>query len=270
LAALGAALCIGALVGVVAIGGSSGEGGTPRVRLAPSFHGTRIADFGLVQAAPGAIAEVPEPLGGAGRVLAMTVDDGDVYPITPTENPRAQLASPPSIEPGDELWWSTEFLLPDSFPSNVPGWVTVMEGPYGPPYGETPPWHLEVHEDRIQWSRNGTYGFDVPWEMPLLESEWIAVMVHTRFATDGFVEMWVDGKQVTFFPGGTLNPSDVAPTQRLQMKTMDSTNDGAPNSLYIQNYREAGMFESVETYARGLTIGRSRAAVEPALVESGT
>lgn len=266
----GAALCAAMLAGALAIGCGlggrrTGESGTSRARFAPSFHGTRIADFSLVQAAPGAIAEVPEPLGGAGRVLAMTVDDGDVYPITPTENPRAQLSSPPNIEPGDELWWSTEFLLPESFPSNVPGWVTVMEGPYGPPYEETPPWHIEVHEDRIRWSRNGTYGFDVPWEMPLVKSRWISAIVHERFAEQGFVEMWIDGEPVTFFAGGTYDPSHLAPTRRLRMETMDSTNDGAPNSLYIQNYREAGMFESVETYARGLTIGRSRAAVERAL-----
>jgi hypothetical protein len=261
-ALLGAAICAAVGVGFLVIPGSSSEPETRRGGFAPSFHGTRIDEFSLVQAAPGAIAEVPEPLGGHGRVLAMTVDDGDVYPITPTENPRAQLASPANIEPGDELWWSTEFLLPDSFPSNVPGWVTVMEGPYGPPYGETPPWHIEVHEDRIQWSRNGTYGFDVPWETQLVKSRWITVMVHERFARDGFIEMWIDGKQVTFFPGGTQNPSHLPPTQRLEMKTQDSTNDAAPNSLYIQNYREAGMFESVETYARGLTIGRSQAAVE--------
>jgi hypothetical protein len=270
-AVLAAALCIG----IVGCGGGSdegssgesrpAEGATQRARFAPRFHGTRIEDFSQVQAAPGAVAEVPEPLGGPGRVLAMTVDDGDVYPITPTENPRAQLSSPANIEPGDDLWWSTEFLLPGSFPSYVPGWVTVMEGPYGPPYEETPPWHLEVHEGRIQWSRNGTYGFDVPWQMPLVRDEWITVVVHTRFATDGFVEMWVDGKQVTFFPGDTRNPTGIAPTHRLQMETMDSTNDEAPNSIYIQNYREVGMFETVETYARGLTIGHSRASVERAL-----
>jgi hypothetical protein len=258
----GAAICLALGVGLLVIQGCSGERETTGGRFAPSFKGTQISDFPLVQAAPGAIAEVPEPLGGPGRVLAMTVDDGDVYPITPTENPRAQLASPANIEPGDELWWSTEFLLPDSFPSSVPGWVTVMEGPYGPPYGETPPWHLEVQEDQIRWSRNGTYGFDVPWQTPLVKGRWITVMVHERFARDGFVEMWIDGKQVTFFPGTTLNPNHIAPTQRLEMEIMDSTNDGAPNSIYIQNYREAGMFESVETYARGLTIGPSRAAVE--------
>ncbi len=54
------------------------------------------------------------------------------------------------------------------------------------------------------------------------------------------------------------------------METLDSTNDGAPNSLYIQNYREVGMFETVTTYARGLTIGRSRVAVERPLVGNGT
>jgi len=274
-ARLGAALCLALALGALAGGCGSSAGGAPETqapgtRFVPPFHGTRIADFALVQAAPGAIAEVPEPLGGPGRVLAMTVDDADVYPVTPTADPRAQLASPAEIEPGEELWWGTEFLLPGSFPSSVPGWVTVMEGPYGPPYGETPPWHLEVHEDLIRWSRNGTYGFDVPWEMPLVRDRWVTVLVHTRFAEDGFVEMWVDGRQVTFFAGGTANPNGVAPTQRLEMMTRDSTNDGAPNSIYIQNYRKAGMFESVETYARGLTIARTRAAVERALRQGRT
>jgi hypothetical protein len=266
----GTGLSLFVALALIAIQGCSSEHERPRVRSTASFHGARIDDFPLVQAAPGAIAEVPEPLGGRGRVLAMTVDDADVYPITPTENPRAQLASPANIEPGDELWWSTEFLLSASFPTSVPGWVTVTEGPYGPPYGETPPWHLEVHEEQIRWSRNGTYGFDVPWAMPLVRNRWVAVLVHTRFAPDGFVEMWIDGNQVTFFPGGTYNPEHLAPTQRLDMETEDSTNDGGPNSLYIQNYRKAGMFESVETYARGLAIGPSRASVERPPREGGT
>jgi len=237
-----------------------GEGGSPGTG-GHIFTGTRIADFDLKQAAPGAITEVPDPLDSSRTVLQMTVDDADVYPITPTGDPRAQLLSPEIFESGDEFWWNSEFLLPTDFPSSVPGWVTLLEGPYGEPFDGTPPWHIEANGEHLQWSRNGTYDWDVPWQMPLVKGRWIHVLVHERFAPDGWVEMWIDGQPITFFGGGTYNPAQEAPTTRLQMQTLDSSNAGGPNFAVIQSYRKKGMFETLTIFQGPMRIGETRASV---------
>lgn len=225
------------------------------------FSGSRIGDFWLNQSAPGAVTEVPDPAGGSRSVFKMTVADTDVYPITPTENPRAQLMSPPTIQPGDEIWWHSSFYLPAEFPSSVPGWLNLLEGPYGAPFNGSPPWQIQVVGNYIQWTRNKTYGYDVPWRMPLVKEKWVDVLVHERFGSSGWVEMWIDGQPITFFAGGTYNPSRVAPTTHLNMATMDSSNNGGPNSIILQSYRQAGMFSSVSVFEGSLQIGRTRASV---------
>jgi len=208
------------------------------------------------------VSEVADPAGSGETALKLTVANSDVYPLTPTSDPRAQLDSPDLFNPGAEFWWNSKFYLPSDFPASVPGWLTVMEGPYGPPFDGTPPWHIEVNGEHIQWGRDDTYHWDVPWQMPLVRGSWVHVLLHERFATDGWVEMWIDGQQVTFFGGGTNNPDHEAPTQRLEMQTMDHSNDGGANFAVIQSYREAGMFSSVSLFQGPMTLGTTRASVE--------
>ncbi|HUC00207.1 MAG TPA: heparin lyase I family protein, partial [Solirubrobacterales bacterium] len=208
---------------------------------APFFEGSEIDDFELIQAAPRAITEVPDPLGSGETVLKMTVDENDVAPVTPTDNPRAQALSPDVIENGDEFWLKTKFLIPQNFPS-VKSWMSLVSI-YGPPFNASSPWQIEVVADRLQWTRNRTYGFDVPWEAPLRKGVWITVLTHERFATDGWIEMWIDGQPVTFFPGSTYNPSHQAATTKLEMQTMDSSNNGGPNSAKIMQYRQKDQFD---------------------------
>ncbi len=225
------------------------------------FRGSRISDFKLNQSAPGAITEVPDPSGSGQRVLEMTVKNSDVAPVTPTSDPRAQLLSPSIIEPGEEFWWSGSFYLPADFPSSVPGWLTVMEGPYGEPFDGAPPWHIEVNGSTLRWSRNDTYDWDVPWQIPLVKDRWVDVTVHELFASDGWVEMWVDGQQITFFGAGSYNPNHEPATTRLQMATRDHSNDGGPNFTVIQSYRKANMFNTVSLFQGTMSIGTTKAAV---------
>jgi hypothetical protein len=237
--------------------------GSVRVSPVPTFRGTSIGSFPLTQSAPGAITEVPDPAGSGEKVFKLTVSDRDVYPQTPTENPRAELLSPDLIHPGQEFWWSAKFLLPRDFPSSVSDWMTVLQGPYGRPYYRVPPWHIEVTHRRIQWSRNQTYDWDVPWRMPLVRGRWVEVLMHCRFGRHGFVEMWVDHRRVTFFAGDTYNPRGEAPTRRLRMRTMDGSNDAAPNHAAILSYRKVDMFGSVTIYQGQTAIGPTRASVAP-------
>ena len=226
------------------------------------FEGDQIEDFARNQSAPGAVTEVADPLGGSEEALQMAVSDADIYPITPTENPRAQLLSPAIIDPGEEFWWSAKFYLPPDFPSWVPGWLTVLQGPYGPPFYGTPPFHLEINGDELRWQRNSTYGWDIPWRTPIVRGEWVEIVLHQRFASDGFVEMWVNGERATFFAAGAHNPAGIAPSQRLNMKTRDASNNGGANFNVIQNYRKVGMFGSVTLLHGPMLIGNTKAAVE--------
>jgi hypothetical protein len=225
------------------------------------FHGDQLRDFWLNQSAPNAITEVSDPAGSGQKVFKMVVADSDVYPITPSENPRAQVLSHPEIESGDEIWWHSSFYLPGSFPSSVPGWLNLLEGPYGAPFNGSPPWQIQVVGNSIQWTRNKTYSWDVPWKMPLVKEKWVDVVVHERFGSSGYVEMWIDGQPITFFSGGTYNPSKVAPTSHLSMATMDSSNNGGANSIILQSYRKAGMFSSATVFEGPLTIGKTQASV---------
>jgi hypothetical protein len=226
------------------------------------FNGEEVTDFPLNQSAPAAVAPAPDPTGAGTSAMKMTVAESDVYPVTPTSNPRAQLLSPSIIDPGEEIWWSSRFYLPPDFPGSVPGWVTIVEGPYGAPFEGSPPFHLEINGDELRWQRNSTYDWDIPWSASLVRGKWIEVVLHQRFASDGFVEMWVDGQPVTFFGSDSHNPNGVAPTQHLQMQTLDASNGGGANFVAIQNYREAGMFDSVTVLHGPLRIGTSRAAIE--------
>jgi outer membrane biosynthesis protein TonB len=228
---------------------------------APIFAGEEIDDFETVEAAKGAITEVPDPLGSGQTVLKMTVDDDDVYPITPTENPRAQALSPDIIENGDEFWLQTKFLLPQDFPSKIPGWVG-LGSIYGEPFGGPSPWQLDIEGEHINWPRNSLYNWDVPWQMPIVKGQWITVLLHERFAKDGWVEMWVNGQPITFFSSGGYNPSQIAPTQHLEMQTMDKSNNGGPNAAKIANYRLEGMFDSLTVYFGTLKLGETRESVE--------
>jgi hypothetical protein len=140
--------------------------------------------------------------------------------------------------------------------------MNVMQGPYGQPWDGPPPWHIEVNGSNIKWTRNSTYDWDVPWQMPLVRNSWVSVTVHERFGPDGWIEMWINGQPITFFGAGTYNPNGVAPAQRLAMATMDSSNNASGNSVYLQSYRKAGTLSSVTSYAGPLTIGRTKASVE--------
>jgi hypothetical protein len=225
------------------------------------FSALHLNDFWLRQSAPGAITEAPDPAGGSETVFKLTVDDEDVFPVTPTENPRAEMLSPHTIEAGDEIWWSAKFFLPADFPPTTPNFVTLLQGPYGEPWNGTPPFHIEVNGGVIKWQRNSTYGWDIPWQMPLVRNRWVTFLIHERFGSDGWIELWVDGQRVTFFGAGTLNPSGVAPTQHLAMKTMDSSNNAEPNSIYVMSYRKKGMFPSLTVYQGPLRIGKTQASV---------
>jgi hypothetical protein len=229
--------------------------------VSPLFAGSSVRAFPTNHSAPGAISEITDPLGGGSKVIQMTVSNKDVYPITPTENPRAELTSQPVVAAGQEIWLHTKFLVPADYPT-VPngGWVSLVSF-YGAPFNGPSPFHLEIDGDQLQWQRNGTYGFDVPYKSTLIKGQWNDVLVHEKFAEQGFLELWINGQQISFYTSGGYNPSRHAATTKLEMATMDSSNNGGPNSAKIMQYRQLGMFETGTIFFSGLQVGASRTSV---------
>jgi hypothetical protein len=193
---------------------------------------------------------VRTPSGSVRKVARFTVHDDD---IGPTPNPRAGMSSPPFLAEGQEWWfgWSTAFpstdftggvgfrgLAPPGFPPYVPGWL-VFESVYGPPHAGPGPRHFGVEGSEIMWRRNGTYGWDVAWEMPLIRDRWIDFVVHQKMSRDpheGFVELWIDTAG-----GWTRQLLDGRP--RLYTRTLDASNDQA--TLYMAEHRIGTSFAAV-------------------------
>jgi hypothetical protein len=225
----------------------------------PRFVGARLSDFAHIEPEEWEefATEVPDPLGSGETVFKLEVPDRP-SPV----DPRLQLNSGQIIKNGEEFWWHASFMLPEEFPSYIPQWFNIMEGPYGSPFNGSPPVSLGINGAEVDWQRNATYNFDVPYSVPLEKGRWIDVLWHIKFATEGWVELWIDGEQITFFEPGTYNPSKLPETQRLNMKTRDSSNNGADNAIYLQNYRESEMFESVTIYEGPTSVGPNRTDVE--------
>jgi hypothetical protein len=85
--------------------------------------------------------------------------------------------------------------------------------------------------------------------------------MHCRFSGHGYVDMWVDGRRVTFFDGSTYNPNHVHRTRRLRMATRDHSNDEGSNFAVLMSYREANMFRTVTVYQGQTAIGPTFASV---------
>ncbi len=236
----------------------------------PWFEGARVEDFPeVIELAPGDIGEVCDPVGGEETVIALTAHNEDAARHCPpapaycNRNPRAQLGTGYFPDEGSEFWIQTKFLVPDDFPAGTE-WQDLLSV-YGPPYAGSAPWHLEIKDDALSWERTKEHSYDVPFQRPLERGGWTTVLVHERLARsdEGWVEMWIDGEPIAFFgPSSPHNPDHEPETTKLTMSTIDHTNDGGPNNVRIENYRQRGTPGAGTIYFGPLLVGPTRAGVE--------
>lgn len=172
------------------------------------------------------------------KYARFTALDDDVFPLTPTENPRAQLVGPRYLFPGTERWitWSTRF--PSSLPViNQPGFFVFFQY-HGPPYVGSPSVGFGVTGSFVNIERNVSYDYDTIWETPILFDTWMDFVMRINLAQDttGFIELWLNGKQQTFRPSSGA-------TRRLYMRTVEPDQNGG---LEIDPtlYRQKGMFST--------------------------
>jgi hypothetical protein len=222
------------------------------------FDGT-VQSAWFNQSAPGRVTQLTGFDGLSGPVLRLVAYNGDVAPLTPTDNPRAQLVSPSIIQSGDVLWESFRMFLPKSFPSGSPAkWMVLWTQAYGPPFNGSGPGGLGVRGSRLEMDLNG-YA-PVPWKevwsVPIPRGQWVRYTVHFLFSPDGWIELYVNGREQWLQEG-------TAPrTHHLLLSLDDPSNNGGPNSARIMVYYSHNGFVKATAYFADFKIGTTRAAVE--------
>lgn len=216
------------------------------------FYGAELSDY-KIEAEPGDVTEVADPLGSGETVFSLTVPNDHTAGFT--ENPRAQLLGPDIFNEGDEFWLETFFLMPSDYPP-LTGFLALVEV-YGEPFAGSSPFRVEAQGGSFFCERNDTYGGDTPWEIPMVKGQWVNVVIHERFATDGWVELWIDGEQQVFFEG---TPEE---TTKLEMQTRDSSNNGAANHAKLSHYRKKDQFEVGTIYFKPLSLATTKAELDP-------
>jgi hypothetical protein len=207
-------------------------GGNPTPTGVRIFDGTRLTSWpGIIRAASDRITEVPDPLGSGKTVLKFTVDDSDA--CCGSSNPRAQIQTSEFINPGDEIWWGGRILFPTDFPnirdvsSSSHGWVSTGSV-FGPPYAGSSPITLGINKctcnSEPYWGEDNDGWTSRYWGIPqsTMRGHWMTWLVHEKFASNGWQEVWVDGKQVM---------------PRTNLTLVNSSNDGGANHITQNFYR---------------------------------
>lgn len=161
-----------------------------------------LTQWALNQSAPGRVqilSDTPPP--GFGNYARLVCLNADVAPITPTDNPRAQLTGPTILFPGGTRWfsWATRFpadfpVFPQQNPSGVNSFFGFSQI-HGSPYIGSPQIGCYVNPgDRLYF---GGSQFPLPlWETALIRGQWLQFAWRIYFAKDdtGWVELYYQGQ----------------------------------------------------------------------------
>jgi len=219
----------------------------------------------LVYSTANAPAGAPAPRRGS-YAARFRVQNTDVAPCTSTDGARAELETAETLfKPGDERWEAWSVFIPGNHPTPKCGscsngdWMMFQED-YGNPWDGSASigWFVDLTSspNRFRMDRGEQYGWDQPAGSPLVVDRWVDFLVHKKFANTtsggGFVEAWVDGKQLTFESCGNCT--------KLMTQTMHSTQKQL--AFYLTSYRPQGLYDWFEIYYDEVRIGTTRASVE--------
>jgi len=164
----------------------------------------------------------------AGRTATiMRVNNADVYPRTPTVNPRAQVNTKNIHFEGQisEDSWGTNFGA--DYPMNPK--FSIFYQFHGAPYSGSPRIGFGVAGGRMHFARDDVYGYDRPWLGPaVVPGRWYDFAVRVKWSKSpsvGWVELKLNGVPQTFKNGST----------RLPMATIQSDQSGVES--IVANYR---------------------------------
>ena len=196
----------------------------------------------------------PRPASGS-YALRLHVYNSDVSPCTPTDNPRAQIASSTLLSAGRTYWERFQVYFPSTWPSTS-SWQLFQED-YGSPWSGSPPLGFGVHTvngvDTMDLNRGANHNYDRIWRKPLTRGHWYTFLVHKSMSASdsrGYVELWVDGVRQSFAGGAT----------RFHTNTLASDHTGA-YQFYLNDYRAANSARVSDIFFDGAKIGTTLADV---------
>jgi hypothetical protein len=208
-------------------------------------------------ATPTRVATVADPTNPAATALQFTTLNSDIAPLTPTDNPRSQLVSPYVLRANQAYWESFEVYVPAGFPLVSTGWTSLNAAAYGAPWAGTPPAELSIENGDFRFQRNayGAHPWQVAWSSPVVEGTWVRFTWHFLLSANGWIELYVNGKQVTLLNG-------TAKVSRLPIAMLDPTDSKGPWWSDLQLYYEHGIYPSASLLFQGFRIATTQAVAE--------
>jgi hypothetical protein len=229
----------------------------PSARLL--FDGKSERGWYVQSAGPTRIRVVRDPAGGHDSVLRFEAHNGDVFPRTPTANPRAQLIVPLPVRRGGQFWESYELYVPSSFPvgATYSGWLGLGSPAYGPPFSGPPSVGLSIGNGDFRFQRDGFAAdpWQIAWHEPVVLRRWIRFTWHVKLSRRGFVQLYVNGRPVEL-------TSSQGESTTLHMAVLDPGNAKGPWISQISAYYKLNEFPQVTLYFRDFRIATTKAIAE--------
>jgi Polysaccharide lyase len=220
------------------------------------FNGTNKSAWPVDQSATTArIRKVSNPI-GSGTALRFQTYNGDVFPLTPTTNPRAQLLAPLSNSPGVQFWESYEVYVPTNFPlaATHHGWISLGSPAFGPPWAGTPSVELAIVDGDFRFQRNG-YAADpwqIAWQTPVVEGRWVRFTWHVLLSRAGYVQLYMNNAPLELADGSATSTT-------LYMPVIDQSNYEGPWISQLAVYYKHNMAPKVTLYFRDFQIAKTEA-----------
>jgi hypothetical protein len=225
------------------------------------FDGTYKKSWGLDQSATQSrVQNVADPTGITGNVLKFTTSQSDVYPLTPTANPRSQLVTPDTILKANQAFWeSYEVYLPATFPvaGTYTGWLGLGSPFYGAPFNGTPSTGMAIDSGDFRWQANAYAAkpWQVLWQTPVTLAKWIRFTWFIKPSASGFAELYVNDQPVSVTYAGVKQNGAALPV-------IDPTDNVGPWASQLQVYYQANMLSSATVYFKNFKIATTQQAVE--------
>jgi hypothetical protein len=245
-----------ALLALIALGVPAAAAAHDAPRSGLLFNGTNKRAWAFDQSATSTrIRKVQNPT-GPGAALRFQTYNGDVFPLTPTANPRAQLVTPLQVRPGNEFWESYEVYVPPNFPLTAShhGWIGLGSPAFGAPFAGSPSVGLEIVNGDFRFQRNGyaTNPWQIAWQTPLVLGHWIRFTWHVLLSQSGYVQLYMNNQQLELADGTTKSTT-------LYMPVIDQTNYLGPWYSQLSVYYKHNTFPHVTLYFRAFRIATTEA-----------
>lgn len=200
------------------------------------------------------IREVAGP--GSGRALRFQAYNGDVFPLTPTTNPRAQLVTPLGVRAGGQFWESYEIYLPTNFPvaGTHHAWIGLGSPAYGAPFAGSPTVGLSIVDGDFRFQRNGfaSHPWQIAWQTPLVLGRWIRFTWHVLLSGNGYVQLYMNNQPLELTDGTSSSTT-------LYMPVLDQSNYRGPWFSQLSVYYKHNAFPQVTLYFKDFRIATTEA-----------